>query len=221
MRTIPCGSRFGRPRDEMVLQELDVVDPLHEGKADEVGVLGDEVEVAEILRGQRRQVELGRGEIDALARLEPHALLARGVDLDLRSACAFRHDPRRRLAVVDEHFRADGELVDEFREVEREGDRLLRLFPQLVDNDDPVAALEASLRRRLDLRMRHFGPAMSIRILHGRSSRPPASRTLAIMRLPGLGVVMGAIDAGAVHAGGDQIVDEFGLGRGLRRAGSP
>ena len=82
--TSPGGSRLGARRHQMILQELDIVDPLHERIADQVGMLGDEVEIAKILGGQRRQVELGRGKIDALAGLEAHPLLARGVDFKLR-----------------------------------------------------------------------------------------------------------------------------------------
>jgi hypothetical protein len=35
---------LGAARDEMILQEFDVVDPLYERVADQVGVLGDEIE---------------------------------------------------------------------------------------------------------------------------------------------------------------------------------
>src|SRR5271170_5075906 len=103
----------------MILQELDVVDPLHERIADQVGMLGDEIEVAEVLGGQRRQIEFGRGKIDALAGLQPHTLLARGVDLNLGPAGRLGDHSRRRLAVVDEYFGTYGELVDEFRKIER------------------------------------------------------------------------------------------------------
>ncbi len=81
---------LGRARHQMILQELDVVDPLHERIADQIGMLGDEVEIAEVLGGQRRQIEFGRGKIDALAGFQPHALLARGVDLDLGPARPLR-----------------------------------------------------------------------------------------------------------------------------------
>ena len=140
---------LGRARHQMILQELDVVDPLHERIADQVGMLGDEVEVAEVLGGQRRQIEFGRGKIDALAGLQPHPLLARGVNLDLGPARRLGDHSGRRLAVVDEHFGADGELVDEFGKIERESDRLLGLLAQFVDQNDPVAAQEARFRRRL------------------------------------------------------------------------
>ena len=143
----------------MVLQELDVVGPLHEGEADEIGVLGDEVEVAEVLGGERRKLELGRGEIDPLAGFQPHALFARGVDLDLGPAGRLGDDPRRRLAVVDGHLRADGELVDELGKIEREGDRVLRLLLQFVDQRGAVAAHEPRLRRRLDAQDAAFRPA--------------------------------------------------------------
>ena len=47
--TIGCGGSAAPARRQMVLQQLDVLDPLHERKADEVGIGGDEIEVAEIL----------------------------------------------------------------------------------------------------------------------------------------------------------------------------
>ena len=69
------------------------------------------------------------------------------------------------------------------------------------------------------LRMRHFGPAMSISTRQGRSSRAAAARTLRDHSAPCFGVVVGAIDARAIHAGGDQIIDKLGFRRGLRRQG--
>ena len=97
----------------MVLQKLDVVDPLHERIADQVGMLGDEVEVAKVLRGQRRQIELGSRKTDGLAGLQPDPLLARGVNLDLGPAGAPGDDPRRRSAAVDEQVGADGAIYEE------------------------------------------------------------------------------------------------------------
>ena len=69
------------------------------------------------------------------------------------------------------------------------------------------------------LRMRHFGPAMSISTRHGRSSRAAAGAHILDHLPPHFGVVVGAVDARAVHAGGYQIVDEFGLRRRFGRQG--
>ena len=182
-------------------------------------MLGDEVEVAEVLGRQGRQIELGRGEIDAFARLQPHPLLARRVNLDLRPAGGLGDHPRRRLAVVDEHFRADRELVDELGKIKRERDRLPGLFAQFVDQHDPVAARKAGLRRRLhpeDAALRagdvHQHPAGTLeprrRLAHVFDHLPPD-----------LGVVVGAVDARAVHAGGHQIVDKLGFRSRFRRQG--
>ena len=100
----------------MILQQFDVLDALNEREADEIGVGGDEVEVAKILGGQRRQLDFGGREIEALVRLQPHAFFARRVNLELGAVVVDRGDPRRRLAVVDEHLRPDFELVDDLGE---------------------------------------------------------------------------------------------------------
>ena len=69
------------------------------------------------------------------------------------------------------------------------------------------------------LRMRHFGPAMSISTRQGRSSRARRPAHILDHSPPDFGVVVGAIDARAIHAGGDQIVDELRFRRRLGRQG--
>ena len=49
-------------RTSSALQQFDVRRPLDEGKADEIGVLGDEIEIVEILFRQRRQRQFRRRE---------------------------------------------------------------------------------------------------------------------------------------------------------------
>ena len=140
---------LGRARHEMVLQEFDVVDPLHERIADQVGMLGDKVEVAEVLGGQRRQIEFCRGKIDAFAGLQPYPFLARSVNLDLGPARRLGDHARRGLAVVDEHLRADGELVDELGKIERERDGSLVFSRSSSIRTIRSPRNEARFRRRL------------------------------------------------------------------------
>ncbi len=114
-------------------------------------------------------------------------------------------------------FGADSELVDEFGKIERESERLLGLFAQFVDENDPVAAQEARFRRRLhskDAALRagdiHQHPAGTLVTRRGLSHMFDHLR-------PGLRIVMGAIDARAIHASGHQSVDQFGFRRRFGR----
>ena len=68
------------------------------------------------------------------------------------------------------------------------------------------------------LRIRHFGPAMSISTRQGRSSRAAAARTCSTI-WPHVRVVVGAIDPRAIHAGVHQIADQFGVRRRFGRQG--
>ena len=157
------------------------------------------------------------GKLTPFPGFQPDALLARGVNLDLGPAGALRDDPAGRLAVVDEYVRPRDKLVDQLREIERKGDRLLGLFLQFVDQDEPVAAQQPRLRRRLDLEHAALGAGDVHQHLAGALEPTGCLTHVPDHPVPDFGVVVGAIDAGAIHACGDQVVDELGLGRRLRR----
>ena len=66
---------------QMLLELLDVTDLPHEGQPDHVGVPGDELQIFEVLRGQRRQLERAIREVDALVGGQLRARGARNGDL--------------------------------------------------------------------------------------------------------------------------------------------
>ena len=59
--------------DQLAVEQRHVRGVLHEGEANQVGVLGDKVEGEEIVLGERRQMELRIRKINALLRFQSRA----------------------------------------------------------------------------------------------------------------------------------------------------
>ncbi len=75
---------------QFLLQARDVIGTLHEREADHVGVAGDEVEVAQVVRRQRIQMQVGAREGQAAFGLHVEALALRPQHTDhdtTRLAC--------------------------------------------------------------------------------------------------------------------------------------
>ena len=59
-----------------------------------------------------------------------------------------QRDPPGRLAIVEENFGADGELVDKLRKIQREGDRLPGPVADVGQQHGSVAPRQPGLRTR-------------------------------------------------------------------------
>jgi hypothetical protein len=219
---LDLGRDRGRPRRaarELLLQARDVAGALHERVADDVGLACDRVEVGEVLRGQRVDREGRAGEVEALVRAQP-ALRLDGDDAQKRRAAVgllgLEPDP----ALVDVHLGAGPQLRDDLGqgalELGRIGRRARRARdePHRVADADPYVVAGAG-----DPAGARAGP---LEVDEHAAGAAHVDRCAADARReggPGLGVVVGAVDARDVGAAQHELAEEGVVAPGLARQG--
>lgn len=88
---------------QMLLQPLDVTDSPHEGQTYQIGMPGHEVQVFEVLRGQRGQLERAVRQVDALVGGQLFAAFARNRDLHMDLFALDVPDHAADAAVIEPH----------------------------------------------------------------------------------------------------------------------
>ena len=188
---------------QQVAQRLHVGARADERERDEVGLhLDGDVEVLEVLLGDRGEGRPGVGDGDPLARAERAARDDGGRDGAVLDALG----DHARDAVADDDLGALGDEVAEAGEVHRDvvgrgGDVAARERDRVADLDHPLLGLG----RQPELR--------ALEVEHQRDGPPRALRRLADVARPAAEVVRAsvrAVEPGAVQAGLDELVEDAG-----------
>ena len=149
---MPRRRQSGRRAGQFVLQARDVVGALHEREADQVGVPGDEVEIGQIVCGQRIQMQVGAREGQAAFRLHLEALALRPRDTHQDTARPACLDHAGELAVIERHLGADRQAVQHIGRLAHGLDhRIAAERRRIGDQAEPIAGQQTLARLPLDL----------------------------------------------------------------------
>lgn len=203
---------------EDVVEQIDVFRSTDKGVTDQIGAFDDHLKVGFVLAGQRRKPERGVGKVDALFGLQACAAGSGTPNDDDRLLRCDAFDNRFELSVIVPEPITDGEPGDHFREGDRSRVRgfLIDTRSSICDEADAITDLQPRL---LVDRCHLAGPDLRAGNVHQNldvtsadaGGLPDESGHGA----PGLRIVMGAIDAGDIHAGPGEVQCEVRTFGGL------